>query len=204
MSGLIASLQEQTARSDERPRVLDVAGAESDEVLDALGPNTRRALYRTLFAEPGTPSEIARRVDTSVQNVYYHLSTLEEAGLIEPVDTRYSEKGNEMTVYAPASDPLVFVGDREKRPRIQRSLTEVLAGFGILGVASLLVQWGAERLVAQRLGPASVVGPASRSGAEFGPQEVLAWTVFEVVEPGVLFFFGCLAMVGIGAYLMDR
>ena len=202
MSGLIDRIQERTARPDERPRVLDVAGAESDEVLDALAPDTRRALYRTLFAQPGTPSEIARRVDTSVQNVHYHLESLEEADLIESIGTRYSEKGNEMTVYGPASDPLVFVGDREKRPHVQRSLSDVLAGLGVLGVASLLVQWGAERLAGPRPG-ASVVGPASQNGA-VAPREALAWTVFEVVEPGVLFFFTCLLVVAVAALLMER
>jgi DNA-binding transcriptional ArsR family regulator len=193
MSGLIDRLQDRTAAADERPRVLDVTDAESDEVIDALASDTRRTVFRTLFEEPGTPSEVATRMDTSVQNVHYHLSTLREARLVEGVDTRYSEKGNEMTVYAPASDPIVFVGDAELRPRVERSITEVVGGLGLLVVAALLVQWGAKRLAAGvgRTGPA--VGPAARVPLD-GDAEGL---VSLLLEPGVSMFLGCLLVVAV-------
>ncbi|UPV75826.1 helix-turn-helix domain-containing protein [Halorussus limi] len=204
MSGLIERLQDRTASGDEQLRVLDVDGAETDDVLDALGPDTRREVYRALFESPGTTSEIAERVDTSVQNLHYHLSTLEEAGLIAPVDTRYSEKGNEMTVYAPATDPLVLVGDRDIRPQVERSLTDVVGGLGILAVASLLVQWGTERLASPAIGRGNVVGPASPSGGPSTIREALAWFAFDLAEPGVVFFCGCLVVVTVAALAMDR
>jgi DNA-binding transcriptional ArsR family regulator len=133
MSGLIEQIQDRTGTADERPRVLDVDDDDTDEVLDALSSDTGRALYRTLFDEPGTASEVANRCGTSVQNAHYHLSNLQTAGLIEPIETVYSEKGNEMTVYGPATDPLVLVGNRDLRSGIERSLTDVLAGLGLLG-----------------------------------------------------------------------
>ena len=204
MSGLIERLQERTASGDEQLRVLDVGGEETDDVLDALGPDTRRKVYRTLFEEPGTPSEIADRIDTSVQNLHYHLSTLEDAGLIAPVDTRYSEKGNEMTVYAPATDPLVLVGDRDIRPQVQRSLADVVGGLSILAAASLLVQWGAERLASPAVGRANVVGPASPNAAASAPRKTLAWLVFDFAEPGVVFFLGCLVLVAAIALVTER
>lgn len=200
MSGLIDRIQDRTATPDERLRVLPVDGDESDEVLDALASDTRRTLLRELFAEPGTPSEVADRADTSVQNVHYHLSSLEAAGLVEPIDTRYSEKGHEMTVYGPASDPIVFVGDRDLRPRVERSLSEVVAGLGVLAVASLLVQWGAERLVGAGARDAAVE-PASYGPT--APPGSLGWLVFDVVEPGVLFFFGCLLVLAVVAYATE-
>ena len=204
MSGLIERLQKRTASGDEQLRVLDVEGEETDDVLDALGPDTRRAVYRTLFESPGTPSEIAERVDTSIQNLHYHLSTLEDAGLIAPVDTRYSEKGNEMTVYAPATDPLVLVGDRDIRPQVQRSLADVVGGLGILAAASLLVQWGVERLASPVIGRGNVVGPASPTADPTTARETLAWVVFDLAEPGVVFFCGCLVVVAVAALAMDR
>ena len=198
MSGLIERLQERTGSPNERPRVLAVDDAAADEVLDALSSDTSRTLFRALFDCPGTPSEMAERCDTSVQNVHYHVSNLESVGLIEPIETVYSEKGNEMTVYGPASDPLVFVGDQNLHSQVQRSLTDMVAGIGLLGVASLFVQWGAERLANPATGD-TVLGPASPNAPQTNPAGSAAWLVFEVVEPGVLFFCGCLALLGVFA-----
>lgn len=90
MSGLIARLQDRTGRAREDPRVIEMADA--DDILDALGAETRRETFRALFDEPATPSELAERVDTSIQNVDYHLQNLRSVGLVEPVETIYSEK----------------------------------------------------------------------------------------------------------------
>jgi DNA-binding transcriptional ArsR family regulator len=203
MSSLIETIQERTGTADESPRVLDVAENETDNVLDALASDTSRSLFRTLYDEPGTPSEIADRCDTSVQNVHYHVSNLEDAELIEPVETVYSAKGNEMTVYGPASDPIVLVGNRELAPRIQQSMTDVVTGVGLIGFASLFVQWGAERLADATAG-AGALAPASPHTGPVSGTSTLAWFVFEVVEPGVLFFCLCLTVLGLAALLTDE
>lgn len=202
MSGLIDSIQDRTATTDEELRVLDVEGEEADAVLDSLATDTRRSLYRALFDKPRTASELADCLDTSVQNVHYHVSNLEDAGLVEGVDTCYSEKGNEMTVYGPASDPLVILGNEEMRPRVQQTLTDVVGGIGLLAVAALLVQFGAERLARPTVGDVSA-GPASPN-ATLGDPGSLAWYVFDVFEPGVLFFFACLAIGSLVALALER
>jgi len=202
MSSLIEKIQERTGTADESPRVLGVADNETDDVLDALASDTSRSLFRTLYDEPGTPSEIADRCDTSVQNVHYHVSNLEDAELIEPVETVYSSKGNEMTVYGPASDPIVLVGDHGMEPRIQQSLANVVAGVGLIGFASLLVQWGAEKLATSTAG-GGVLAPASPNVGPVSGANTLARFVFEVIEPGVLFFCLCLTVLGIAAVLAD-
>jgi DNA-binding transcriptional ArsR family regulator len=197
---MIERLQTGTASPDEQLRVLDVDGEETDEVIDALSSETSRAMFRTLFEKPATPSEIAERVDTSVQNVNYHVSNLETAGLVEPIDTRYSEKGNEMTVYGPATDPLVFVGNHDIRPGVERSLSNVVSGLAVLGLASLFVQWGAERLVDSPNG-AGAVGPASPGATS---EWTLTWLIFEVLEPGLLFFVGCLLVLSVVVLATER
>lgn len=202
MSSIIDKVQNRTAAPDEHPRVLEVDDGESDAVLDALATDTRRALLRTLFDRPATPSEIADRIDTSVQNVNYHLGVLRETGLVEEIDTRYSAKGNEMSVYAPACDPIVFVGNEESLPRVKRSLSEIVGGLGLIGLASLLVQWGVERLLRPRAGT-DVVGPASQT-ADSAVSNGLSWVVFEVIEPGVAFFFGCLLVATLVATLVGE
>jgi len=98
------------------------AGAESvsledaGAVIDALASGTARSILATLYEQPRPASEIATAVDTSTQNVNYHLRKLSEADLVEVVDTWYSSKGAEMDVYAPTADPLcVFVGNPDDR-----------------------------------------------------------------------------------------
>lgn len=201
MSGFIERLQGPTATPDERPRVLDIREADADEVIESLSSETRLAVLRALFDEPGTPSEVADRVDTSVQNINYHLTNLTEAGLVEAIDSRYSEKGQEMTVYGPASDPIVFVGNADARPDVEQSVRRVVSGVALVGVAALFVQWGAERIARPAL-RSGTADPASYN-APTAPPGTLAWLVFDVVEPGLVFFVACLLVAAVALFL-DR
>ncbi|WP_435362084.1 ArsR/SmtB family transcription factor [Haloarchaeobius sp. DFWS5] len=207
MSGLIDRIQSRTTTTDERTRVIEMADADADTVLDALSSDTGRTIFRTLFEEPGTASELAARLDTSVQNTHYHLTNLREAGLVEQIDTVYSEKGNEMTVYGPATDPLVFVGNEDRMPVVEQSLAQLVVGLGLLGVASLLVQWGAERLVVgggHKSSPGGAVGPAGWDAVPDVADGTLGYLVFEVLEPGLLFFAGCLVAAALVAAVFGR
>ena len=67
-----------------------------------------REILSILHEDPATMSEIADRIDTSVQNVSYHVNRLERADLVSPVDTWYSTKGREMDVFGATSQPLVL------------------------------------------------------------------------------------------------
>lgn len=87
------------------------------------------------------PSVIANRVDTSIQNAQYHLNKLRNAGLIEVIDTCYSEKGREMNVFAPADRPLVVIaGPEEETTGLRSAISRVLGAIGVLGLASLVVE----------------------------------------------------------------
>ena len=194
MGSLIERVQGEVADSDERPLVLDVVDGESDVVLDALAADTRRRVFRALFDEPGTASALADHLDESVQTVHYHLSELQAADLVEPVDTRYSEKGNEMTVYGPASDPIVFVGNEEFAPAVERSMTRIIGGVGLLAAASLLVQFGVERLARGTRLSGRAAEPASAVDG-VAPDGTLANLLLDVVEPGLAFFLGTLVLV---------
>ncbi len=77
-----------------------------------------------LLNEAATPATVADRLETSIQNVHYHLGNLEDAGLIEVVDTCYSEKGREMEVFVVAEDPtVVFLGTSDDRTSIKRAFS---------------------------------------------------------------------------------
>lgn len=79
------------------------------ELLEALSSETARKIVLTLNEEPKPANEVAQAIGTSLQNTTYHLKKLENSGVIRSVGTEYSEKGREMNVYAPSSQPLVIV-----------------------------------------------------------------------------------------------
>lgn len=103
------------------PRVVSI-GEGADSVVEALRSTTARNVLRALYDEPTVASTLADRVETSAQNVHYHLAKLREADLVEVVGTWYSAKGVEMDVYAPAGDPLVLAAGCEDRIRELRAM----------------------------------------------------------------------------------
>ena len=186
MSSPLGRLGNRVRSPDASPAVVDVDGDDAGELVDALGSETARELYSTLHDDPAPPSELARELDTSVQNVHYHLSKLQAAGVVESVGTRLSEKGNEMTVYGPAADPIVLVGDASptRRDDLRRAVSEWAAGVAVLGLTSLAVQVAADRLLGSA--SSSLFEPASLGVGE----GALLRGIELVAEPGVLFFLG--------------
>jgi DNA-binding transcriptional ArsR family regulator len=87
---------------------MDVTSSAATAALDALGSETARALVAALADRPAPASDLADAVDTSLQNVQYHLEALREAGLVVDAGTWYSSRGREMTVYALGSERLEF------------------------------------------------------------------------------------------------
>ena len=201
MSSPLVGLGGQVEASETAPRVLHVATEETDAVIDALGSTTARDLFRAVHAEPAPPSALARRVDTSVQNVHYHLTNLEAAGLVEPSGHSYSEKGNEMTVYGPAADPLVLTADPDPnvRANLDRTIRDWATGVAALGLTSLAVQLGVERLIGGT--PIDLFDPASRGVSD---PTWFVGTAAAAAEPGLLFFLGGLIVFGIAAFREHR
>jgi len=122
---------------------LQVVGVD-DEVaplLDALNSETARAILNEIYEEPGTPSEIADRLDMSIQKVSYHIDKLDEQDLIDVAGTQYSEKGQEMTVYQPPDDPTVlFVGTEERKRSLTTMVKRLLPVVTVVALASLVIE----------------------------------------------------------------
>jgi len=150
---------------DQGPRIVGFDGEDADEVFNALSSDTARDIYRSLHEEPTTPSDLSDRVDTSLQNARYHLENLEDAGLIEVVDTWYSSRGNEMSVYAPTSETLILSSDQEEASRLKTALSRLVGGVGLLAVASFAVQRIVERFAG---GGAVQQSPAGGGGGDAG------------------------------------
>ena len=205
MADLLPSTSDLTRAPDAEPRVIGVDSDEADDMLSALSSDTARRMLQELHEEPATPSQLADRIDTSLQNVQYHMGKLESADLLTVVDTVYSEKGREMNVYAPSDRPLVvYAGQERDTFGLKQALSRLLGGIALLGVLSLVVQAWLDDLPLP-------FGTASQDGGEAG-----AMTAAETADragaaaglpPGLLFFLGglvVLATVGVVWYLNQR
>jgi DNA-binding transcriptional ArsR family regulator len=189
MSGLLPTGTSASSEQDGEPRTLWLDSEDTGELLSSLSSETSRAILTELHDEPKTASEVASSVDTSLQNARHHLSNLEQAGAIIVADTRYSEKGREMSVYAPCEEPLVvFVGRKERKHSFLDSLRGLVSTVTVLGLVSLLVQWFVTPTIDTNTGGVRQlprVGDAVGSGgtASFG------------VPPGLIFFAGGLLIL---------
>jgi DNA-binding transcriptional ArsR family regulator len=214
MADLLPSRPDTDAADEADPRVIGLDSEDADDLLSALSSDTAREVLAALHDEPDTPARVAERVDTSLQNAQYHLGNLEEAGLIEVTDTVYSEKGREMDRYAPADRPLVvFAGREEESLGLESALKNLLGAVGVLGLASLLVQWYAAELPVPFLGGTGGAEDAAGGGDGGGVSTMATETAPEAagaasgLPPGVLFFLGglvALTVVGAAWYVRTR
>ncbi|MFB6253980.1 MAG: ArsR/SmtB family transcription factor [Halobacteriaceae archaeon] len=158
---------------DREPSVLEINDEDADEVFSVLSSMTAREVLSALYRQPQTASEVSESVDTSLQNATYHLKNLSEAGLIEIVETWYSDQGKEMNVYAPTNEALVlYAGDNLQRNSVLTAVKQLVGFIGIFALLSLLVQYLFERH-----------SEPMRSGmGEQAPDPSL------ILSPGLLFF----------------
>ncbi|QSG09071.1 ArsR/SmtB family transcription factor [Halapricum desulfuricans] len=187
----------------EEPRVYSLDAQDTQDALDALSADTARTMLSTLYDQPRSPTELREEVGTSLQNVHYHLENLQSAGLIREVGTRYSEKGNEMSVYGPASEAVVFVaGDDDSESRLEQSLARVLGAVGLLAGGSLAFGAAVERWLAPDPEPTEPAGPGIMTESTQTAAETIS-----AVDPALAFFLGgafVLAMVAGWGLLRSR
>lgn len=164
MADILPSEPDPPDDDEKEPRVVGIDGEGVEDLLSAISSDTARSILSELHEEPAAPSEVADRADTSIQNAQYHLERLQDAGLVEESGTAYSEKGREMTVYAPADRALVVVAGREDdTPGLRTALSQLLGGLGVVALGSVVV----DRL-ARRGGPAFSISAERGGGGRAG------------------------------------
>lgn len=219
MSGLFPIRSDVSRSGDDGALVVDLSSEEADEVFAVLSSSTARRTLAALHDEPRTASDLAENLDLSLQNVGYHLGNLRDAGLIEVVDTWYSETGNEMKVYAPTATAVMVLSDRSSADRFREVLRRVFTVFVALGVAAfifrtVLANWllpTADEPVAEdrpATDDAEVVEEdgAIEPGMEPTPRpEELLEALPVLLDPGVVFLLGglfsLLVVLGLRWYL---
>ena len=193
MSGLLPSQAEGdvSAEGDGELRVLSLTDDDAEDLIGSLSSETARSILTALEERPATASELAETVSTSLQNVRHHLGNLEEAGLVEVADTRYSVKGREMKVYAPTQDSLVVcVGAADDKERFLDSLERFVGALAVLAVGALAVQRAFGTGVVDLGGPGTAPRVGDSVGSATGP-------LLGLVPPGVAFLAGGLLVLSL-------
>lgn len=199
MSSLTQLLADRVSEVLPEPDEPDVIGIEDEaagEVFSALASDTTRSILAAVYEEPQTASEIADSVNSSLQNVNYHLNKLTESDLIRVVETRYSDQGKEMNVYAPSKQAVVlFASDDLDRSSLRRMITRLLGAIGLFALISVLVDLVIRSLTPVSTGSAGGAGGAGGMGSAGGAAGtgggVSPHPGFPI-PPGVIFFAGCL------------
>jgi DNA-binding transcriptional ArsR family regulator len=200
MARLLPSRSGGSTDRESDPRVIGLDSEDADELLAAMSSETARELLSSLHEAPATPSELADRVDTSLQNAQYHLDNLQDAGAIEVVDTVYSEKGREMNVFGPADRPLVVVAGDDETSGVRAALASLLAGVGLLGVIGAVINAVSGRgLLGTEPEPAdggdAGGGFSAMDAATPTPEAGAAPAPIDPTAPGTLFFLGGLTVL---------
>ena len=148
MSSLLPLKPTPSSASDRglEPKLVGLEDESADQILSAVSSTTARRILTQIYEEPTTASDMAAEIDSSVQNISYHLDRLQDAELVEVVETWYSEQGREMDVYAPTNSALVlFAGAERTTPSLTTALRRVFSAVGIVGVVSIIVhaRWAA-------------------------------------------------------------
>lgn len=165
------------------PKLMDIGDTDAVEVFDALSSETTRKILIRIREDPCLPTDIAGDLDTSIQNVHYHLNKLEDVNLIEPAGIGYSKKGVEMTLYTQSNNPLVITSATENQQSILRTmLGRLFAGIALLAGVSFGVQWLFANQLSEFLSKTDGTTITSKSVESVG----------NIVPPGLLFFLGGL------------
>ncbi len=77
----------------------NLSGDEGERILEALADDTRRSILQALENEQLAASEIAEKLDMSIQRVQYNIDKLVDAGLVKSDAYKYGERGQEMDLY---------------------------------------------------------------------------------------------------------
>jgi predicted transcriptional regulator len=190
-------------------------GEESKKITQALSNDSARQVLELLIDKAMSASEIACELDAPLTTVKYNLNALIESGLIMIKQTRWSVKGREIKIYAPAHKLIVVVPDKTDRKSvvdILRSYLGVLLGATV--VSGIIEVW--QYRPSLRGAPSAVMdvgetagkgipAPAPTSIPKMG-MDMPSIDLSQMMgnHPGVWFLFGCIFVVALLVLMESR
>lgn len=109
--------------------VLEHGSLEAQKVAKAMSSPTSADLFNALAGNPQSATALSGLTGFPLTTVKYHLENMLSAGLVEISNTRWSEKGREMKIYAIKDQVVVFA------PRKTVDLKGIVERYGTMAGA---------------------------------------------------------------------
>ena len=126
-------------RVDEKLLVLPL-GEESKLITQTIANDTARQILELLAEGAMSTSAIAKKLDIPLTTAQYNVEKLIEAKLVVVEKTKYSEKGREVKLYAPAKRMIVLVPANTPRQAVMDVLRKYLVLVPVAGFIALMVE----------------------------------------------------------------
>ncbi len=118
--------------------VIQPGDERAQRIARAMASQTANAIIQAFGSGPLTSSEVARSMAIPITTATYHIDNLLNAGLIEVMETRWSEKGREVKVYGLANQVVIIAPPESD---LRAVLKKYATLFGIVVLASVGL-WG--------------------------------------------------------------
>jgi len=127
--------------SDDDKLLVIPLGEESKTITQTISNDTAMRILDLLAETPLSTSAIAKRLDIPLTTAQYNMEKLIEAGLAKVDKTKYSEKGREVKLYAPARRFIVIVPEKTTGQAVMEALKKYLVLVPIALAASFIVEY---------------------------------------------------------------
>jgi predicted transcriptional regulator len=127
--------------SDDDKLLVIPLGEESKAITQTISNDTAMRILDLLAETPLSTSAIAKRLDIPLTTAQYNMEKLIEAGLAKVDKTKYSEKGREVKLYAPARRFIVIVPEKTSGQAVIEALKKYLVMIPIALAASIVVEY---------------------------------------------------------------
>ncbi|MDK2990250.1 MAG: hypothetical protein PWR16_1779 [Methanoculleus sp.] len=114
--------------------VIQPGDERAQKIARAMASQTANAIIQAFGGGPLTSSEVARQMKIPITTASYHIENLLGAGLLEVMETRWSEKGREVKVYGLANQVLIIASPASD---LRSVLQKYATLFGVVVLASL-------------------------------------------------------------------
>ncbi len=114
--------------------VIQPGDERAQKIARAMASQTANAVIQAFGGGPLTSSQVARQMKIPITTASYHIENLLDAGLLEVMETRWSEKGREVKVYGLANQVLIIASPASD---LRSVLQKYATLFGVVVLASL-------------------------------------------------------------------
>jgi predicted transcriptional regulator len=140
-------------------------GDESKLITQTIANDTARQILELLADGALSTSAIAKKLEIPLTTAQYNVEKLIEAKLVVVEKTRYSEKGREVKLYAPARRMIVLVPANTSRQAVMDVLKKYLVLLPLAGFVALMVELAMQFLNGNLPGSSA----ASKRGSDNAP-----------------------------------